>query len=137
VSCRLKDQVQIAEVALAGRGSWSRSAGTAGVPRRVYGRDQMRWRWDNGDYHTVVADGPQGPTTVHVLALGRGGLQLRGLRSGVKLAGHLVSVDGASFASDLEVMLRQGDDIARAFVRVETSRGRGEVSDPFGATGGS
>jgi len=26
------------------------------VPRRVYGRDQMRWRWDTGDYRSVVAD---------------------------------------------------------------------------------
>src|SRR6185369_3859475 len=26
------------------------------VPRRVYGRDQMWWRWDSGNYHTIVGD---------------------------------------------------------------------------------
>src|SRR5580765_4373863 len=104
------------------------------IPRRVYGRDQMRWRWDNGDYRSVVAD-PDCPKADYPFTfLARWGMEDFNVRtawlSGVRLAGHLVGVDGtrATFAPDLEPLLRSGDAVARTFIhRIrDFVRGRGE-----------
>jgi len=56
-------------------------------------------------------------------------------QSGARLAGHVVGVGGTrvTFASDLEPLLRSGDDVARQFVlRIrDFARGRGEqVPEP-------
>ena len=109
------------------------------VPRRVYGRDQMHWRWDNGDYRSVVAD-PEKPTLDYPFTfLARWGevdFNVRtAWRSGVRLAGHLVALDGtrATFAPDLESLLRSGDNVARQFIgRIrDFARGRGDqVPEP-------
>jgi putative flavoprotein involved in K+ transport len=52
-------------------------------------------------------------------------------RSGVRLAGRLVGVDGTRvvFAQGLEAVLRSGDDVARQFIhRIrDFARGRGDV----------
>jgi putative flavoprotein involved in K+ transport len=105
------------------------------VPRRLYGRDQMRWRWDNGDYRSVVAD-PDRPTADYPFTfLARWGTDDFNVRSawlsGVRLAGHLVGVDGTrvTFAPDLVALLRAGDGVARDFVRRirDFARGRGEA----------
>jgi putative flavoprotein involved in K+ transport len=49
--------LQIAdELAIAGRPVVVAVGRHGWVPRRVYGHDQMRWRWDNGDYRSIVAD---------------------------------------------------------------------------------
>src|SRR6185369_3392137 len=46
--------LQIAdELARAGRAVTVAVGRHGWVPRRVYGRDQMHWRWDNGDYRSV------------------------------------------------------------------------------------
>ena len=82
------------------------------VPRRVYGRDQMRWRWDNGDYRSVVADPDRPKADYPFTFLARWGMEDFNVRtawlSGVRLAGHLVGVDGTrvTFASDLVALLR-------------------------------
>jgi putative flavoprotein involved in K+ transport len=128
--------LQIAdELARAGR-SVLVAVGTHGwVPRRVYGHDQMRWRWDNGDYRSVVAD-PERPKADYPFTfLARWGVEDFNVRtvwrSGVRLAGHLVGVDGTrvTFAPDLEPLLRSGDGVAREFVRRirDFARGRGDV----------
>jgi len=105
------------------------------VPRRVYGRDQMRWRWDTGDYRSVVAD-PECPKADYPFTiLARWGMEDFNVRtawlSGVRLAGHLVGVDGTrvTFAPDLVALLRAGDGVARDFVRRirDFARGRGEA----------
>ncbi len=105
------------------------------VPRRVYGRDQMRWRWDTGDYRSVVAD-PDCPKADYPFTfLARWGMEDFNVRtawlSGVRLAGHLVGVDGTrvTFAPDLVALLRAGDGVAGDFVRRirDFARGRGET----------
>jgi putative flavoprotein involved in K+ transport len=128
--------LQIAnELALAGRRVVVAVGRHGWVPRRVYGRDQMRWRWDNGDYHTVVADPDHPKADYPFTFLARWGVEDFNVRtvwrSGARLVGRLVGVDGTrlTFAPDLEVMLRSGDDVARVFVRKirDIARGRGEV----------
>jgi putative flavoprotein involved in K+ transport len=127
--------LQIAdELARAGR-PVTVAVGTHGwVPRRVYGRDQMHWRMDNGDYRSIVAD-PERPKADYPFTfLARWGTEDFNVRTvwrnGVRLAGHLVGIDGArlTFAPDLLALLRSGDRVARAFVgRIhEFARGRGE-----------
>ena len=109
------------------------------VPRRVYGRDQMQWRWDNRDYHSVVAD-PENPKADYPFTFlarwGASDFNVRSVRrAGARLAGHAVAVDGTrvTFAGDLEPLLRSGDAVAREFVlRIrDFARGRGEhVPEP-------
>ena len=54
--------LQIAdELVKTGRPVWVAVGRHGWVPRKVYGRDQMYWRWENGDFRSVVA-GP-GATT--------------------------------------------------------------------------
>jgi len=127
--------LQIAdELARAGRAVTVAVGRHGWVPRRVYGRDQMHWRWDNGDYRSVVAD-PEKPTLDYPFTfLARWGEVDFNVgtawRSGVRLAGHLLAVDGtrATFAPDLEPLLRSGDAVARTFIhRIrDFVRGRGE-----------
>ncbi len=128
--------LQIAdELALAGRSVVVAVGKHGWVPRRVYGHDQMRWRWDNGDYRSVVAD-PDHPKADYPFTFlarwGAADFNVRTVwRSGVRLAGRLVGVDGTrvAFAAGLEEQLRSGDDVARQFVgRIrDFARGRGEV----------
>jgi len=132
--------LQIAdELAHAGRAVTVAVGRHGWVPRRVYGRDQMRWRWDNGDYRSVVAD-PEKPTLDYPFTFlarwGADDFNVRtAWRSGVRLTGRLVGVDGsrATFAPDLVPLLRSGDGVARQFVgRVrDFARSRGEdVPEP-------
>ena len=132
--------LQIAdELARAGRAVTVAVGRHGWVPRRVYGRDQMHWRWDNGDYRSVVAD-PEKPTLDYPFTFlarwGANDFNVRvAWRSGVRLAGHLVGLDGtrATFAPDLVPLLHSGDDVARTFIRRirEFVRGRGEqVPEP-------
>jgi putative flavoprotein involved in K+ transport len=109
------------------------------VPRRVYGRDQMRWRWDNGDYHAVVADPDQPKADYPFTFLARWGASDFNVRTvwqaGARLAGHVIGVDGTriTFARDLEALLREGDQVASTFVaRIhDIARARGEsVPEP-------
>jgi len=109
------------------------------VPRRVYGRDQMQWRWDNGDYRTVVADPDRPRADYPFTFLARWGATDFNVRTvwqaGARLAGHVVGIDGTRvrFAPDLEPLLRAGDGEARTFVgRVrDFARARGEgVAEP-------
>jgi putative flavoprotein involved in K+ transport len=128
--------LQIAdELASAGRSVVVAVGRHGWVPRRVYGRDQMHWRWDNGDFRSVVAD-PEYPKADYPFTLlsrwGTEDFNVRTVwRTGARLAGHIVGVDGArvAFAPDLEPLLRSGDDVAREFVsRVrDFARGRGEA----------
>src|SRR5580765_4559848 len=105
------------------------------VPRRVYGRDQMRWRWEHGDYRSVVGDPDRPKADYPFTFLARWGLEdfnvRTAWRSGVRLAGHLVGVDGTrvTFAPDLVALLRAGDSVARDFIRRirDFARGRGET----------
>ena len=92
------------------------------VPRRVYGRDQMTWRWENRDYHAIVAD-PERPKADYPFTfLARWGVSDFNVRTvwqaGARLAGHVVGVDGMSirFARDLGALLRAGDHEARTFI---------------------
>ncbi len=109
------------------------------VPRRVYGRDQMRWRWDNGDYGSIVADPDRPKADYPFTVLARWGVEDFNVRtvwrSGVRLAGHLVGVDGTcvTFAPDVVPLLRAGDGVACDFIRRirDFARGRGEaVAEP-------
>ena len=118
-------------VVAVGRHGWA--------PRRVYGQDQMRWRWNNGDYRSVVADPDRPKTDYPFTFLARWGTEDFNVRtawlSGVSLAGHLVGVDGTrvTFAPDLTALLRMGDGVARDFIRRirDFARGRGEaVAEP-------
>src|SRR5262249_39818198 len=100
--------LQIAyELASAGRDVTVAIGKHGWVPRRVYGRDQMRWRWDRGDYHSVVAD-PEHPKADYPFTfLARWGavdFNPRTVRhAGARLVGHVVGVDGTriAFARDL------------------------------------
>ena len=105
------------------------------VPRRVYGRDQMQWRWDNGDYRAVVAD-PDRPKADYPFTFlerwGASDFNVRTVwRAGARLVGHVVGVDGMRVVlePDLEPLLRAGDDVARTFVaRIrDFARSRGET----------
>jgi putative flavoprotein involved in K+ transport len=109
------------------------------VPRRVYGRDQMKWRWDNGSYHAIVGDPDRPKADYPFTFLARWGVSDFNVRTvweaGTRLAGHVVGVDGTRimFARDLEALLRDGDDEARTFVvRIrDFARSRGEnVPEP-------
>ena len=109
------------------------------VPRRLYGRDQMIWRLDNGDYRSIVADPDHPKADYPFTFLSRWGADDFNVRTvwqgGVRLAGYVVAVDGTrvTFGSSLEALLRSGDDVAREFVgRIrDFCRGRGEsVPDP-------
>jgi putative flavoprotein involved in K+ transport len=109
------------------------------VPRRVYGRDQMRWRWGNRDYHEIVADPDRPKADYPFTFLARWGASDFNVRTvwqaGARLAGHVVAVDGTRivFARDLEALLRAGDHVAHAFVsRIrDIARARGEnVPEP-------
>ena len=132
--------LQIAdELARAGR-EVTVAVGTHGwVPRRVYGRDQMHWRYDNGDYRSVIADPGQPKADYPFTFLARWGVDDFNVRTvwrnGVRLAGHLVGIEGtrATFAPDLVPLLRAGDLVAREFVRRirDFARGRGDdVPEP-------
>jgi putative flavoprotein involved in K+ transport len=109
------------------------------VPRRVYGRDQMIWRLDNGDYRSIVADADHPKADYPFTFLSRWGPDDFNVRTvwqgGVRLAGYVVAVEGTrvTFGSSLEPLLRSGDEVAREFVgRIrDFCRGRGEsVPDP-------
>jgi len=132
--------LQIAnELANAGRDVTVAIGRHAWVPRRVHGRDQMKWRWDAGDYHAVVAD-PDRPLADYPFTyLARWGFSDFNVRTvwqaGVRLAGHVFGIDGTRvlFASDLEALLQAGDHEARAFIaRIpEIARALGEhVPEP-------
>jgi putative flavoprotein involved in K+ transport len=85
------------------------------VPRRVYGRDQMRWRWDNRNYHAIVADPDRPKADYPFTFLARWGVSDFNVRTvwqaGARLAGHVVGLDGTRIACerDLEALLRAGD----------------------------
>jgi putative flavoprotein involved in K+ transport len=109
------------------------------VPRRVYGRDQMWWRWDNGNYHAIVGDPDRPKADYPFTFLARWGMSDFNVRTvwqaGARLAGHLIGIDGThvTFARDLEALLRAGDDEARTFVAFvrDFARARGEnVPEP-------
>lgn len=109
------------------------------VPRRLYGKDQMRWRWDNGDYRTIVGDPDRPKAEYPFTFLARWGASDFNVRTvwqaGARLAGHLVDAEGTrlAFAGDLEPLLRSGDHEARTFVaRIrDFARGRGDnVPEP-------
>ena len=132
--------LQIAdELARAGRAVIV-AVGTHGwVPRRVYGRDQMHWRMDNGDYRSLVGvpERPKADYPFTFLARwGADDFNVRTVwRSGVRLCGHLTGVDGTrvTFAPDLVPLLRSGDGVAREFIRRirDFARGRGDdVPEP-------
>jgi putative flavoprotein involved in K+ transport len=130
IACELANAGRDVTVAI-GRHGW--------VPRRVYGYDQMRWRWDIGDYHAVVADPEQPLADYPFTFLARWGVSDFNVRTawqaGARLAGHVVGVDGTRilFARDLEALLRAGDEVARTFVaRIrDIARARGEnVPEP-------
>ena len=132
--------LQIAlELARAGRAVTVAVGRHGWVPRRVYGRDQMVWRWDNGSYHEVIADPDHPKADYPFTFLSRWGVEDFTVRTvwqaGVRLAGHVVGVAGTrvTFAPDLEALLREGDDVARKFVVKirDFARGRGEnVPEP-------
>jgi len=93
----------------------------------------MRWRWDSGDYRSVVADPDRPKADYPFTFLARWGVEDFNVRtawlSGVRLAGHLVGVNGTrvTFAPDLVALLRAGDSVARDFIRRirDFARGRG------------
>lgn len=133
--------LQIAdELVKTGRAVWIAVGRHGWIPRKVYGRDQMYWRLENGDFQSVVA-GPGATTAVYPFtALARWGGADFNVRTvhldGVRLLGHLESIDGATvrLAPDLHELLSSGDDFARTFVgRVrDFARGRGEdVPEPI------
>ena len=103
------------------------------VPRRVYGRDQMIWRLDNGDYRSIVGDAEHPKADYPFTFLSRWGEDDFNVRTvwqaGVRLAGRVTGIAGTrvAFARDLEANLRSGDDVAREFVgRIrDFVRGRG------------
>jgi putative flavoprotein involved in K+ transport len=109
------------------------------VPRRVYDRDQMTWRFDLRDFQTIVGD-PDHPRADYPFTLlarwGDSDFNVRTVwQAGVRLAGHAVGIDGSRirFAPDLEALLRAGDHEARTFVaRVrDFARARGDdVPEP-------
>src|SRR5262245_27781356 len=132
--------LQIAlELAAAGRPVTVAVGKHGWVPRSVYGRDQMIWRWDNRSYHEVIAD-PEHPKADYPFTyLSRWGVEDFNVRTvwqaGVRLAGHVAGVAGTrvTFAPDLDALLREGDRVAREFViKVrDFARGRGEnVPEP-------
>jgi putative flavoprotein involved in K+ transport len=132
--------LQIAdELVKTGRPVWVAVGRHGWVPRSVYGRDQMYWRWENGDFRTVVA-GPEATTAVYPFsALARWGADDFNVRTvqhdGVRLLGHLSAIEGstAHLAPDLHELLAAGDDYARTFVgRVrDFARTRGDdVPEP-------
>src|SRR5262245_50880705 len=83
------------ELARAGRAVTVAVGRHGWVPRRVYGRDQMTWRWDNGDYRSVVADPDHPKADYPFTFLARWGAADFNVRtvwaSGVRLAGHLTA----------------------------------------------
>jgi putative flavoprotein involved in K+ transport len=132
--------LQIAdELVKSGRPTWVSVGRHGWLPRKVYGRDQMYWRLENGDFQSVVA-GPGATTAVYPFSgLARWGGDDFNVRTvyfdGVRLLGHLEAVEGSRvrFSSDLPDRLGDGDDYARTFVmRVrDFARGRGEdVPEP-------
>jgi putative flavoprotein involved in K+ transport len=90
IACELANAGRDVTVAI-GKHGW--------VPRRVYGRDQMWWRWDNGNYHAIVADPDRPKADYPFTFLARWGVSDFNVRTvwqaGARLAGHLVGVDGA------------------------------------------
>jgi putative flavoprotein involved in K+ transport len=132
--------LQIAdELVKTGRPVWASVGRHGWVPRKVYGRDQMYWRLENGDFQSVVA-GPDATTAVYPFtALARWGGDDFNVRTvhldGARLLGHLEAIEGSRVrvAPDLHDRLAAGDDYARTFVgRVrDFARGRGEdVPEP-------
>jgi putative flavoprotein involved in K+ transport len=105
------------------------------VPRRVYGRDQMIWRWDNGDFREIVGDPDHPKADYPFTVLSRRGVEDFNVRTvwqaGARLTGYVAGVGGTrvTFAPGLEEMLRSGDSVAREFVgRIrDFARGRGEA----------
>jgi len=127
------------ELARAGRAVTVAVGRHGWVPRRVYGRDQMTWRWDNGDYRSIVADPDHPKADYPFTFLARWGVDDFNVRTvwqtGVRLAGYVVGVDGTriTLGSSLEALLGEGDHVAREFVgRIrDFCRGRGEnVPEP-------
>lgn len=109
------------------------------VPRRVYGRDQMLWRWDIGDYRSIVGDARNPKADYPFTFLARWGaddFNVRTVwRTGARLVGHVAGVEGTRLplSADLAELLRSGDQVAREFVgRIrDFARGRGErVPEP-------
>ena len=128
--------LQIAdELVKAGRSVWVGVGRHGWLPRRLYGRDQMGWRLENGDYFSVVAD-PEKPTAEYPFTgLSRWGSEDFTVqtvwRDGARLAGHLESIDVGRlrFAPDLAPLLRAGDEYAWTFARRirDFARARGEA----------
>lgn len=128
--------LQIAdELTRSGRAVWVAVGRHGWVPRHVYGRDQMYWRLENGDFRSVVA-GPDATTATYPFtALSRWGsddFNVRTVqRNGARLLGHLEAIDGTTvrLAPDLHELLAAGDDYARKFVeRIrDFARARGEA----------
>jgi putative flavoprotein involved in K+ transport len=130
--------LQIAdELVKTGRTVWVAVGRHGWVPRRVYGRDQMYWRLENGDFQTIVGD-PDAPAADYPFtALSRWGDADFNVRTvfldGCRLLGHVTAIDGpiVQLSDDLHVLLRAGDDYASTFVgRVrDFARSRGEEVD--------
>jgi putative flavoprotein involved in K+ transport len=105
------------------------------VPRRVFGRDQMWWRMDNGDYRTIVNDPDHPKADYPFTFLARWGVKDFNVRtvwqSGVRLAGRVAGIAGTqvTFAPGVEPVLRAGDHVAREFIaRIHTfANGRGDA----------
>ncbi len=123
------------ELVKAGRDTWVAVGRHGWVPRRLYGKDQNAWRLEIGDFFSVVGD-PGRPAADYpftpLARWGREDFNVRTVwRDGVRLAGHLESIDGGrlTFAPDLATLLRDGDEYARTFVRRvrDFARARGEM----------
>jgi putative flavoprotein involved in K+ transport len=132
--------LQIAfELAHAGRAVTVAVGRHGWVPRRVYGRDQMIWRWDNGDYRSIVGDASNPKADYPFTFLARWGADDFNVRTvwqtGVRLVGRVRGIEGTRVAlsPDLAEHLGSGDQCAREFViRIrDFARGRGErVPEP-------
>lgn len=128
--------LQIAdELAKAGRDVWVAVGRHGWVPRRLFGRDQNYWRLENGDFQSVVGN-PELPAVDYpftpLARWGREDFNVQTVwRDGVRLAGHLESIDGGRlrFAPDLAALLRAGDEYAWTFVRRvrDFARSRGDA----------
>lgn len=127
--------LQIAdELALDGRDVWVAAGRHGWLPRRLWNRDQNWWRFQNGDFRTVVGKAEAPLLDYPFTPLSRWGREdfnlLTIARNGVRFTGHLEAiVDGRlHFAPNLRRLLAAGDDYAWKFVRRihEFARDRGE-----------
>jgi putative flavoprotein involved in K+ transport len=131
--CQIAD-----ELALAGRDTLLAVGRFGWVPRRLWGRDQMLWRDDLGDFARVVNDPTAPELTYPFTPMARWGTTDFHVRTlvddGVSPLGHLRGFDGqtAIFEDDLHRMLTKADEYATKFAgRVfEFARSRGYDIDP-------